>query len=431
MSTVSDATSTIQDNLSQGIFDWDVTHSELIENNQVVADLTPQQRNELIAGLSDDDLKNWTQEIDGWSGALSASERQELFNNLAQGLDATQLTRLVKAFEGSPGGYQALGEAVANHASADTKLAFIQATQGSIDGEYYATQGRDGNAETAVVARVLGSLANDPAQFDAAVKSLSDSQLADVIKVGLGRNHIAGPYTSTTLYEPSAALDILRGAANSSDPEVKGRVFEAGTEHLTMVEGGSADAALTEGLTQIMQSDPNAVVNELQTRTDITGESLSNYIKEMLNSDRAQDVRNLLVQMQQGNDGSGNAYQNFANPETARNIGFFAGATAAAINSITGDAEDQANLLKNIFGAGFGAAGAANPAAGVIASVGNGITAIAIDDIINGVKNDNTDLKRALYELAIPRGPDGKLNMQGTGYTDFNAAYSAIAEVNR
>ena len=168
--SVNDASSTIKDNLSQGIFDWDVSHGELVENNEVVAELTPSQRNELVASLSDDDLKNWTQEIDGYNGALNASERQQLFNDLAEGLDGTQLTRLVKAFDGNPGGREALGDAVAQHASPDAKVAFIEATKGSIDGKYYATQGRDGNPETVVIAKVLGSLKNDQPAFDSAVK---------------------------------------------------------------------------------------------------------------------------------------------------------------------------------------------------------------------------------------------------------------------
>jgi len=432
--SVDNAVSTIKSNLDQGIFDWDVTHGELIENNQKVGDLSPKERNELISKLSDDDLKNWTQEIDGLNGPLTFSERQDLYNKLAEGLDGTQLTRLVKAFDGNPGGREALGTAVAEHASSEAKVAFIEATKGSINGDYKATAGRDGNAETVVISKVLGSLSNDPAAFDSAVKSLSDEQLKAVMTVGVGRLYVANPMGNTTgktYFEPSAALGILDAAAKSSDPEVKGRVFEAATEQFNLLEGGLADKPFTDAVTKLINSDPNGLVNELQTRTDPTGKSLVAYTKEMLNSGKKEDLQNLLVRLQQGNNGQGNAFDNFSNVDIARNIGFFAGATAAAINSITDDAEGQADLLKNIFGTGFGAAGAVNPPAGIIASVGNGITAITVDGIIDGVKNKNTDLKQAMYELAIPRGPDGKINTDGTGYDAFNASFAAVAEVNR
>jgi hypothetical protein len=436
--TVDDAVGTIKDNLDQGIFDWDVTHSELIENNQKVMELSPQQRNELISKLSDDDLKNWTQEIDGMNGPLTANERSDLFNKLAEGLDGTQMTRLVKAFDGSPGGREALGEAVAQHASSDAKVAFINASKDSIDGDYKATQGRDGNAETVVIANVLGSLKSNPAAFDNAIKSLNEEQLKDVIKTGLGRNYIADPTgttAGTTLYSPSAALGILDAASKSGDPQVKARVFEAATEQFQMIEGSSIDKAFTDGVTQLIKSDPAGLVDELRTRTDLSGKSLSTYLKEMLTSGNESDVRNLFIQMQQGNDGKGNAYERFANPNFAHNLGFFAGATAAAINSMSDDAEATGDLLKNIFGTGFGAAGAANPGAGVIASVGNGLTSMAIDDIVNKVKDGNMELKRAIYELGMPRGPDDKINPgvngDGAPRTAYDAGFAAIAEVNR
>jgi hypothetical protein len=436
--SVDNAASTIKDNLDQGLFDWDVTHDELTENNRKVAELSPRERNELISKLSDDDLKNWTQEIDGMSGALTASERDDLFRDLAAGLDGKQVTRLVDAFDGSPQGREALGNAIAQHSSSDAKVAFINATKDSINGDYSASDGRDGNAETVVLSKVLGSLRDDPAKFDSAVKSLSDSQLQAVMTVGLGRQHIvdfSGRTAGTDIYRSSASLNILDGAAKSSDPEVKGRVFEAATGQFQMLEGGSMDKTYTDAVTKLVKSDPVTLVDELKSRTDLSGKSLTAYLKEMLGSGNEQDVRNLLVQMQQGNDGKGNAYERFADPNLAHNLGFFAGATAAAINSIADDAESQGDLLKNIFGAGFGAAGAANPAAGVIASVGNGITSIAIDDIINNLNGDSTELKRAIFELGMPRGPDGKINpgpeRDGAPRTNYDAGFAAIAEVNR
>jgi hypothetical protein len=222
--SIDNAANTIKDNLDQGIFDWDVTHDELTENSRKVAELTPQERNQLVSQLSDDDLKNWTQEIDGWSGALTASERDDLFRDLTAGLDGTQTTRLVDAFDGSPQGREALGNAVAKYASSDAKVAFINASKDSIDGEYSATDGRDGNAETVVLSKVLGSLNNDPARFDSAVKSLSDKQLEAVMTVGLGRQHIvdfSGQTPGTDVYSPSATMQMLDGASRSSDPEVK------------------------------------------------------------------------------------------------------------------------------------------------------------------------------------------------------------------
>src|SRR5690606_22836878 len=72
MSDISNAVDTVKDRLDQGVFDWDVTHGDLTDISRTVAGLSPDERNELVSELSDYDLKNWTQEIDGLSGSLSA-----------------------------------------------------------------------------------------------------------------------------------------------------------------------------------------------------------------------------------------------------------------------------------------------------------------------------------------------------------------------
>src|SRR5690606_12518162 len=106
---VDSAVNTIRDNLDQGFWDWDVSHGDLAENNSTLADLTPAQRNEVISRLSDGDLDTWADEINGSLGELSAGERQDLFNSLAQGLDAEQLARVTRAFEGHDGSIAELG----------------------------------------------------------------------------------------------------------------------------------------------------------------------------------------------------------------------------------------------------------------------------------------------------------------------------------
>ena len=429
MGDVNGAVDTIRDRMSYGAFDWVVSDQDVRDSMAALADLSSTERNEAISQLDDTALERLT----GNAEEMGASERQDVYNKLVEGLDGTQLSRLAKTFGGDNRiGRVDFANAVASNASTEAKVAFIAATKDSINGDYSASQGQDGNPETLAIAKVLSSLSNDQAAFDTAAKSLSEGQLEDVIAVGLGRNYYVAPGTAGSYsFDPSAALGIINAATNSSDLQVKGAVFEAATKHFNTVDGLAPDNTYRDAITSLIKSDPNGLVNELQSRTDLTGSSLADYAKEMLESGKEQDLRNLLVQMQQGNDGQGNAFENFSDPAFARNLGFMTGSIAAAINSMTDDAESQADLLKNIFGTAFGAGGAANPAAGVIASVGNGITSTVIDGIVDGVKDGNKDLKQALYELAIPRGPDGSVNMSGTGYDAFNASYAAVAEVNR
>jgi len=450
--TVDTAVNTVHNRLHEDFWHWDVNHDDLTDINRAVNELSPPERNELISRLSDDDLKRWTEEIDGMNGSLTVDERQDLFNKLAEGLDGAQLAKLAKAFDGSPDGREALGQAVAEKFSPEAKAAFIEANMDSIDSQYNSVTGRYGNAETVVMADVLSSLSSDQANFDKAIKSLAahnPKALKDIMAVGLGRANIADPTGSTAgadVFNPSATLGIINAAASSKDPQVKALVFKAATAQYKDVEGLTAENSYwnattnsyRDAITKLVQSDPNGLVTELRTRTDITGNSLSVYAKEMLKetmkemlkpgmtedqrNQLSRDLRNLLIQMQQGNDKQGNAYNNFSDPAYARNLGFFAGAINAGLNSIADDAETQGKLLDTIFGTGFGAAGA---------SIGNAITSKIIDDNVDDVKKNAKDLKSAMYDLAIPRNSENETNQAGTGYDAFNAAFAAIAELQR
>lgn len=237
--SVDSAVSVTQDKLSQGWLDWDVSKGDLDAINREVANLTPAERNEFIGKLSNDDIKNWTQEIDGTLGSLSASERGELFNRLAEGLDGPQTTRFVEAFDGSSGGLEAFADAIASHGGSDAKTAFIGAVKGDINSEYKATQGTWGNSETEAAGKVLASLANDPQAFQQAVGSLSKEQLQDVMNVAMGRKYIvdfSGRTAGTTQYDPSVLTGILN-AAQGADLPTRTAVFEAAMPQLQTMQG--------------------------------------------------------------------------------------------------------------------------------------------------------------------------------------------------
>lgn len=228
-----------KDRLSQGLLDWDVSKRDLDDISRAVEQLTPAERNEFISKLSDDDIKNWTQEIDGLMGSLSTSERAEVFNNLAQGLDAAQAARFIGAFDGSAGGRQALAESIASHGTNDAKAGLVDALKNEIGGEYSATAGTWGNAETVAVGEVLASLGDDPAAFQDAVGSLSAQQLEDVMSVAMGRRHIvdfSGRTGGHNTYDTGALTGILQ-AAQGTDLATREALFAAAMPQLASMQG--------------------------------------------------------------------------------------------------------------------------------------------------------------------------------------------------
>lgn len=451
---VNDAVNTVRDNLSEGWTDWDVSHGDLLENNRVLAGLTPEQRNEAIAKLGDGDLDKWADEIHGTLGDLSASERQDLFNTLAEGLDGEQLARVTAAFEGHGGSIAELGQAIADRAPATVRVDYVermagQTTSGDqhdIDvGLGYSNSTRT-DPEAIAVGKVLASLSDDPASFDRAVAKLSDKQLDAVLESAAGSSMttVSGGYSSSTSvdYDPALLAGIVNAAARSDDAATKARIFEGAADQLQDIQDagglftpyvGQKDdiSAVADAMGNLLDSDPNGIVTQLRTSNDPSGQAMVSYTAGLLASGQEDRVRDTIVRLQQGNDGAGNAYDAFKDPVVSRNLGYFTGATAAAINDVTSGREAEADMLKNIFGAGFGAAGAANPAAGVIASVGNGITAQAIDSIVDAVAEGDKELKQALYELGIPRDASGAINDEGAGVDSYNAAFAAVAEANR
>ncbi|MDH5832699.1 hypothetical protein [Luteimonas kalidii] len=452
---VGDAVNTIKDNLSESWRDWDVSHGDLTENSQVLASLTPEERNEVIGQLGDGDLDKWADEIHGTIGDLSASERQSLFNSLADGLDAEQLARVTAAFEGHDGSVAELGRAIAERAPATVRVEYVERMAAQTDsgdtlqidaGLGYASS-TQADPQAIAVGEVLASLSDDPASFDRAVAALNDSQLSSVLESAAGGSLTTvsgghGASATTVDYDPGLLADIVTAAARSDDAATKARVFEVAAGQLQDIQdagglftpyvGQSDDvAAVSDALGTLLDSDPNGIVTQLRTNADPSGQAMVSYTAGLLASGQEDRVRDTIVRLQQGNDGSGNAYDAFQDPVVSRNLGYFTGATAAAINNVTSDREAQADMVKNVFGTGFGAAGAANPAAGVIASVGNGITAQTIDSIVSAVAEGDKELKQALYELGIPRDASGAINDDGPGYDSYNAAFAAVAEANR
>ncbi|MGY1521045.1 hypothetical protein [Luteimonas sp. A482] len=448
MSDISSAVDTVKDRLDQGIFDWDVTHGDLTDISKAVADLSPDERNGLISELSDDDLKNWTQEIDGLNGSLSAQERQDLFNQLAEGLDGEQITRLVEAFDGSPGGRDALGAAVADHASPEAKVVFVEAMAGSIHADYSASQGRWGNAETAVVGNVLASLSSDPEALSQALETLTDSQLRDVMEVGLGRTYIASAYSASTSVNPSVTAAIISGAAAVDDPALKARVFEIGSQQIgeirdkTINPMGGDDApaaAITEALTTLLDSDTTGIVRGLETSYR-DGKGLTSYLTEQLENggeSGQEQVGEFIAKLQRGNDLGEDPATRFqatdssGNYRNAQTLGYFMGGVEASINQVTDNRTDQANLVANVFKGVVGAMGAINPATGVAASGVSTLTDLAVTQAADNYKNEASALRDTLTSLAYPRDANGQPFEGERAETPYDTALLRVVNANR
>ncbi|QOW21341.1 hypothetical protein [Novilysobacter avium] len=442
MSTVDNAINSIKDRLSQGIFDWDVSHGDLKSINNTMADLSPSERNDVIAGMSDAELENWAGEIHGSLGSLSADERQTLFNKLAEGLDAEQMVRMVAAFDasGNPDSIRELGAAVATHGSPEAKQAFIEAMAGRTNtGDAHfdpePTHRNDvtdkllADPDALAVAEVLASLEGE--YFDDAWNALSDSQQASVMQAGIGQAETSSRNGNITNFDTTLAGRIVDAAASSSDPNVKADVFELASEKLAVVQGGGDNGAvpfgvgtdsrnegardtLANSMTTLINTDVNAIVARLEV-VDHDGSALVTYVTEQLAAGREEQVGELITKVQKGDDLQGDPATRFIETDAdgqyanAHNLGYLMGAVEAGVRTVTDDRVAQAEMIRDIFGGALKIAGL--PGGGPAASGSRtGVDMLSdqiIDSIVEGYEEDGAKLSDVMYELGYPTDANG------------------------
>lgn len=189
------------------------------EVRDLLKQYSPQDADRIVAKLSDDDLHSLADNVNsgGIFGAqgLSSGEKRDFFNDLAKELDGQQLGRLAHAFS-DRGDVQMLGDAVAGFAPSQTKVDFIKAIAGdATSGDMKISTGfgsssiATGDKEALAINKALASMKGDPAGFDAAIKALSQDQLAAVVKAGEGEksttytDFMGGGATMQTTYDPA------------------------------------------------------------------------------------------------------------------------------------------------------------------------------------------------------------------------------------
>lgn len=222
-------------------------------------DLSKNERNAAIQKISDEDLKALADDVNasglGGASGLSADERRDLFNTLAQGLNGQQLGRMAQAFD-SRQDVMALGQAVAQHADAETKLAFIEKmAPRTANGDFHtqahpgSTSIETGDKEAEAILDVLNSLGSDPASFNQAIEKMDDKTLQAVMDAGLNKTSTTtvtstGTAITTVSHDPQQLEKLLEAAKGSADPAVKAKVFAAASDSLDQVRADTGFPAV-------------------------------------------------------------------------------------------------------------------------------------------------------------------------------------------
>ena len=311
-----------------------VDHDDVNAVAAKLKELSPEDANAVIARMRESgQLDTLASEgIDGtWfgNGGYSAEERRELFNALAGKLSGDNLAAVSNAFEKAGSGEEGFnlagefGAAVASHAPADAKVAFIKALSGeTADGKGLTgiTMGgsweRKVDGDAAAVATVLGSLRGSQAEaaFDHLVQY--PDQLKAVMSTGIDQTNMFSENGVMTSFDTARFRGVIDAAASISDPDLKARVFDAGAQQLKVIRdtpsvsvGANSvdrDDSLNEvrdSLTRLIDSNTTGIVRELTfNRETLDGSSLAAYTQVMFDTGQADKLGEQLTRMQFGND---------------------------------------------------------------------------------------------------------------------------------
>ena len=444
---------------------WGTAHnSHLHQINDLLKNLPPAEADQVLSKLSSGDLNKWASEVNGGGifGArgLAQDEKTDLFNLFAKDLDGTQLARASSAF-GNREDVIALGQSVAQYATPEAKVQYIQQLAGQTTANTTDHQvgllsqtSFYGNAQAVAVGNVLASLKGNAQAIDKAVGSLDDTQLQAVVQAAENQTstHNTGDQGPSLIQTDAKSLQsILSAVATSNDAATKARVFEAGVKGLTDIQdtnqpltpnvGAAGDAKLVQqGLTDILNSDTRGVTDRLNTK-DASGHTLATYLKQVVTDDPSANngiIGGQIAQLQGAGTGMtakqfiGTPLQDQSGPpyyRNAENLGYYSGAVQAAIRSRTSDAKTQGDIVNNIFSTAVSVAIAPellSPVGKIGVAAFGGVTSEVVRETVNSIAAGNTKLQSAFSELALPRDPGSPDRYRGAADPFYQAAEEKV-----
>ena len=229
-------------------------------------------------------------------------------------------------------------------------------------------------------------------------------------------------------------------------------MFSAAADKLGDIQGGGDQGAVPGGIgvdsrlapardelsaamTTLINADTTGIVQQLET-TDRYGVSLTTYLQEQLANGREEQVGELVLKLQSGNDLSEDPVARFeaedagGNRNNAQVLGYFGGSIEAAVRNVTGDRVAQAEMIGEIFGSVITVAGIAGKAGGSATTVGtNTATHLSqefIDDRVADIKAEGSNLRDELNQLVYPHDAEGIPYEGERSESAFDSAHSRV-----
>lgn len=397
--------------------------------------------------------------VDGaWfgNGGMSGGERRDLFNDLAGKLDGASLASVSRAFAGATEGEDdfnvvtELAGSVASHSTAQTKVDYVGALAAETDGQgidgsgFGGSWSREVDSEAGAIGTVLGSMSGTYAER--AFATMSTDQVRAVLSTGIDQRVNYSGSSVSIGYDVARYEGVMNAAASISNPDMKARIFDAGTDALRTVRDDSGFnvfayrrdetlQAMTASMGRLIDSDTTGVVRELTYNTETQdGSDLAAYAQVMIATGQEARLGEQMARLQFGNDMQGNPLTRLDETvqvngqerrENAGALGYFTGAVYAGAAAHSDDITQQQETITNVLNSVLTVIDKTSPrGVATAAALGKVWMASAVEAAI---ANPGTDPAARLERAALPQDPaTGELGV-GDGVTDaFNTALSRV-----
>jgi len=362
--------------------------------------------------LDNEELGNQVKRIE----ELPDPQRNKGFDQIAEAGDGELLARVHNELPEEQKAEFAV--AIGDSNNPDAAVEFVNELKDQTTDERYRAEGgrfpiSDGkftdqhfDVDARSVAIVVGRLGDDPAHFEQAIDSLDDEQLDAVLDASTTSTFITKPDIGVPpKYEVQTSsgnfTNITAATGRSDNPELKARVFAAGTEQLEFLrsEDSSEDdrREVTDALSRIIDSDTTGVVKALDANNQ--GAVIKPYSRELIDLGQEDKISEHIAKLSTGNDLSADpvdylsASERGVNGEfhaNARAAGLYVGSVAGAIDDNISDKEDAAATINRVFGLGLGAGRIGGPTAAVLKELTRGIAG----DITKSDIDSDRDLRQ-------------------------------------
>lgn len=426
--------------LSEGFTDWDVSQQDLMDARDALNGLSADQIDQVVSRLSDDTLRHWNGEMNGMVGGLSANDKRDQLNFLAQNLGSDQLARVSQQFRYGNDAQQ-FATAVGTFRDAATVGAFASRVLSTPDRDTATAWNNNAN----LAANAVGQL-NSTTGLTTALNSLTAEQRTAMLN---------GTEWAPKGIEPTAFNTLTATIARYGTLEQRTEAFTTIAQHnaefrddLGSVPFSSQDFPALDApynaMKSLFETDPRGMT-ELMSSQERGMRPLTNFLEVAVIRGDTQQIGQWGLAVRRGESIPGSDQSDFSrfsydfdrDPNgsdygNAAVSGAFTGAAMAAAINVNADEGKRRDLAISLITGGVSATAAAAPVAGqIVVGVGSTVLQPAIKSALENASKGREDFFNAIGDAGLPRDGGGALAPIGSGgRVAFNAAASEVLQAH-